>query len=86
MATYGELIGADKNEEKIAEAIGADAVRYQSIDNFVKATDVSRDRLCLGCITGKYPTPCVQRIMDENKEAFESGIVPLVNLKNQNQG
>jgi amidophosphoribosyltransferase len=86
MATHKELIGADKNEEEIAKVIDADAVRYQSIDNFVKATGISKDRLCLGCITGKYPTPCAQRIMDKNKEAFESGIMPLVNLKDQNQG
>jgi len=86
MATYGELIGADKNEEEIAEAIGADAVRYQSLDGFIKAIGISKDNLCFGCITGKYPTPCAQKIMDQGRKDFESGIMPLVKLIDQNQG
>jgi uncharacterized protein (DUF2249 family) len=29
--------------------------------------------LCLGCITGKYPTPMAQKLADEMKERFEKG-------------
>ncbi|UCD26903.1 MAG: amidophosphoribosyltransferase [Candidatus Bathyarchaeota archaeon] len=73
MATYGELIGSRYETEEIAEIVGADAVKYQSIDGLVKATGLSRNELCLGCITGKYPTPMAQRLADEMKERFENG-------------
>lgn len=73
MATYGQLIGARHNAEEIAKIIGADAVRYQSIDNFVKATGFAKDQLCLGCVTGEYPTPLAQKIADEMKKRFLEG-------------
>ncbi|MGQ9461268.1 MAG: amidophosphoribosyltransferase [Candidatus Bathyarchaeaceae archaeon] len=73
MATYGELIGARYEAEEIAKIIGADAVNYQSVNGLVKATGLSRDKLCLGCITGKYPTPTAQKLADEMKERFEKG-------------
>jgi amidophosphoribosyltransferase len=73
MATYGQLIGSKHDAEKIAEIIGADAVCYQSIENFVKATGFKRDQLCLACITGKYPTPLAQRLADEMKRRFLEG-------------
>lgn len=73
MATYGQLIGARHNAEEIAKIIGADAVRYQSIENFVKATGFAKDQLCLGCVTGEYPTPLAQKIADEMKKRFLEG-------------
>ncbi|MCZ2856401.1 MAG: amidophosphoribosyltransferase [Candidatus Bathyarchaeota archaeon] len=73
MATYGELIGSRHRPEEIAEIIGADAVNYQSIGAFVKSTGLRKDELCLGCITGKYPTPLAQKMADEMREKFENG-------------
>ncbi len=73
MSTYGQLIGAKHTTEEIAKIIGADAVCYQSIENLVKATGFTRDQLCLGCITGKYPTPLAQKIADEMKKRFLKG-------------
>jgi amidophosphoribosyltransferase len=73
MATYGQLIGSKHNPEEIAEIIGADAVCYQAIENFVKATSFKRDKLCLACVTGKYPTPLAQRLADEMKKRFLAG-------------
>jgi amidophosphoribosyltransferase len=73
MATYGQLIGAKHTAEEIAKIIGADAVCYQSIENFVKATGFTREQLCLGCVTGKYPTPLAQKIADEMKNRFLEG-------------
>ncbi|MEM3458457.1 MAG: amidophosphoribosyltransferase [Candidatus Bathyarchaeia archaeon] len=73
MATYGQLIGSKHTPEEIAEIIGADAVCYQSIENFVKATGFTRDQLCMACITGKYPTPLAQKIADEMKKRFLEG-------------
>ncbi len=73
MATYGELIGSKHEAEEMAEIIGADTVNYQSLDGFIRATGFKRDELCLGCITGEYPTPLAQKIADEMKERFERG-------------
>jgi amidophosphoribosyltransferase len=73
MATYGQLIGSRHSAEEIAKIIGADAVCYQSIENFVKATGFKQDQLCLACVTGKYPTPLAQRIADEMKKKFLEG-------------
>ncbi|HDD70472.1 MAG TPA: amidophosphoribosyltransferase [Candidatus Bathyarchaeota archaeon] len=73
MATYGQLIGSKHTPEEIAKIIGADSVRYQSIENFVKATGLSREQLCLACVTGEYPTPLAQKIADEMKKRFLEG-------------
>ncbi len=73
MATYGELIGSRHPPEEIARLIGADTLNYQPIDLFVEATGHRREELCLGCITGEYPTPLAQRMADEMKERFSKG-------------
>ncbi|MEM2977709.1 MAG: amidophosphoribosyltransferase [Candidatus Hadarchaeales archaeon] len=75
MATFGELIGSTHREEEIARLIGADSVHYQSLEGFVRATGMKREELCLGCLTGKYPTPLAQKIADEMRERFERGEV-----------
>jgi amidophosphoribosyltransferase len=73
MATYRELIGSRYEAEEIAKIVGADAVNFQSIEGLIKATGMNRDDLCLGCITGKYPTPMAQKLADEMKQRFENG-------------
>jgi amidophosphoribosyltransferase len=73
MSTYGQLIGSKHNAEEIAKIIGADAVCYQSIEGLVGATGLTRDQLCLACITGKYPTPLAQKMADEMKTKFLHG-------------
>jgi amidophosphoribosyltransferase len=73
MATYGELIGSKYRAEEIAEIIGADTVNYQSIEGFVKATAFTRNKLCLACITGEYPTPLAQKMANTMKERFQRG-------------
>jgi len=73
MATYGELIGSRYEAEEIAKIVGADSVKYQSVNGLVKATGLSRNELCLACITGKYPTPMAQKRADEMKEKFDNG-------------
>ena len=46
---------------------------YQSLEGLVKATGLTREQLCLGCITGKYPTPVAQKMADEMKKRFLNG-------------
>lgn len=73
MSTYGQLIGSNHNAEEIAKLIGADAVCYQSIEGLVRATNCKQNELCLGCITGKYPTPMAQELADKMKQKFLQG-------------
>jgi amidophosphoribosyltransferase len=73
MATYGQLIGSTHTTEEIAKTIGADAVCYQSIEGLVKAIGFKGDELCMGCITGIYPTPVAQRMADAMKTKFLEG-------------
>jgi len=73
MSSYGQLIGSNHNPEEIAKIIGADGVCYQSIEALVKATGQTEDQLCLACVTGKYPTPCAQKMADTAKKMFFEG-------------
>ena len=73
MSTYGQLVGSRHNAEEIAKIIGADGVCYQSIEALVRATGQTEDQLCLACITGKYPTPCAQKMADAMKKRFLEG-------------
>jgi len=73
MSTYGQLVGSRHNAEEIAKIIGADAVCYQSIEGLIRASEQTEDQLCMACITGKYPTPCAQKMADIMKKRFQEG-------------
>jgi amidophosphoribosyltransferase len=73
MSTYKELIGASLDAEGIAEELGADSVNYLSIEEYVKATGLRRDELCLGCVTGEYPTPKAMGLSLEMSARLEEG-------------
>lgn len=55
MPTDRELIASDKSVEAIRREIGADTLKYLSIDNLMEAIGMGEKELCLGCLTGKYP-------------------------------
>ncbi len=73
MSTYGQLVGSKHTPEEIAKIIGADGVCYQSLEGLVGATGQKEDELCLACVTGKYPTPCAQKMADAMKKRFLEG-------------
>ena len=64
--TYSQLIGAFKNEDQICESIGADSVRYLSIDDLLNSCSGSKRNFCLGCFNGKYPYPLEGYEADKN--------------------
>lgn len=55
--TYSQLIGANRNEEQIAKLIGADSVRYLSVEHLVQSCKACNLSFCLGCFNGEYPYP-----------------------------
>ena len=73
MSSYGQLVGSRHTPAEIAKIIGADGVCYQSLEALIKATGKREDELCLACVTGKYPTPCAQKIADAMKKRFQEG-------------
>jgi amidophosphoribosyltransferase len=50
-----ELIAHERNEEEIAQIVGADSVHYLSMAGLVESIGHPADSLCLGCLTGRYP-------------------------------
>ena len=40
----------------VSEKIGADSVRYNSLESFVEALKIPKESLCLNCWDGKWPT------------------------------
>ncbi|MEI6737125.1 MAG: amidophosphoribosyltransferase [Pseudomonadota bacterium] len=59
MPTRGELIATDRNAAEIAEAIGADAVIYQELEDLVKDIRQCNPAITLfdaSCFDGKYIT------------------------------
>lgn len=60
--TYSQLIGAYRDENQICKCVGADSVRYLSVEHLVESCKKSNLNFCLGCFTGEYPYP-----MDDNE-------------------
>ena len=62
--TRGELVAAGRTVEEIRQLVGADSLGYLSHEGLLRAVGVSRDRVCMGCFTGRHPIP-VQLEMDK---------------------
>jgi amidophosphoribosyltransferase len=71
MSTVSELFaprflhGADLTpeiEDRMAEALGADSLRYLSLDAIARSVDMPREALCQACLNGEYPTPAGERL------------------------
>jgi len=62
MPTHAELIASNKSVEEIRQIVGADELCYQTIDGLLDAIGLPRQKTCLACLTGTYPTPLAQNI------------------------
>ncbi|MDP1707854.1 MAG: amidophosphoribosyltransferase [Gammaproteobacteria bacterium] len=64
MPSVHELIAHGRNEDEIAEAIGADGLVYQDLDDLIEATSGDHDRVKrfdASCFSGEYVTGSVDR-------------------------
>lgn len=68
MSTRKELIGVNKSEEEIAVEIGADSVKYQTMEGLFNAIGLDENDLCKACIDGKYPTKWGEKNSLEDKK------------------
>ena len=64
MASYNELIAANKSIEEIRRFVGADSLGYLSVDGLLSAVSGDQGSYCTGCFTGNHPIP-VQLRMDK---------------------
>ncbi len=49
-------------QQEMARALKADSLRYLPVESISRAIGFDSDQLCQACITGRYPTPCGQRL------------------------
>ena len=59
---------------KIAKDLGADSVKYQSIQGLVKSIGKPAKDLCMACLTGEYPTPGGKKLYIKAWENFRKGV------------
>ena len=59
-----DLFGEEHYIEEIRKKIGADSLRYQTIDDLVSAIGKSKNQLCMACLTGEYPLKSVNKIIE----------------------
>ena len=57
MASYRELIAANKSIEEVRQFVGADSLGYLSVEGLTKAVGGEQDSHCAGCFTGGHPIP-----------------------------
>ncbi len=55
MPTEEELIASKMSVEEIRKSIGADTLKYSSVEGLKKAIGLDETNLCLGCLTAEYP-------------------------------
>ncbi len=55
MPTDRELIASTRDVEEIRARIGADSLKYLTLDGLMDAIGLTENELCLGCLTEKYP-------------------------------
>ena len=52
--SYEELAAKRYSVEEIRERIGADTLKYNTLEDFVQAIGLPENKLCLSCFSGKY--------------------------------
>ena len=67
MASKKELVAANKSVEEIRKSLGVASLGYLSIDSLKKCIGLDEEKLCMGCLNGKYPTE-----LPKNLEEYES--------------
>lgn len=55
-----DLIAYEKRADDIAQILGADSVKYISMNGLVEAIGYPEKSLCVGCLTGRYPVDVPQ--------------------------
>ncbi|MFX1477400.1 MAG: amidophosphoribosyltransferase [Promethearchaeota archaeon] len=77
--TTNELIGGSFKKlygenyiEEIRKQIGADTLIYQTIEDLISAIGLTRNQLCLACLTGNYPLKSVEKLAQMEESIVKS--------------
>ena len=73
--TKRELIASFKSVEEIQKFIGADTLRYLSLESLLKSVG-GGESYCSACFTERYPTEIFQQ--DRQKELFGKDLVEIL--------
>ena len=68
---HGEI--SPKIVDKIAKDVGADSLKYQTIEGLVKSVGLPKKKLCMACMDGDYPTECGKKLYKKAWRNFRSG-------------
>jgi amidophosphoribosyltransferase len=49
-------------EQEMADALGADSLRYLPVESIARCVDLPNESLCQACIAGNYPTPAGRKL------------------------
>jgi amidophosphoribosyltransferase len=62
-------------QARLAAELGADSLRYLPVSSLARSVGLAEDRLCLACVTGRYPTEAGQRLyqIDQTHCAHNGG-------------
>lgn len=55
MQSYSQLVGANRTEEEICKYIGADSLKYITVEQLKETCKSAKLDFCTGCFDGKYP-------------------------------
>lgn len=58
------LLAAGRSIDEMQDFIGADSLRFLSLEGMLRAVGVPREQLCLSCFTGEYPVDIGARRAD----------------------
>jgi len=68
-----DLVASKYSTEEIRRLIGADTLRYLSVEGLVRAVGLPQERLCLACFNGNYPLAVGASGKKCNKEGAHDG-------------
>lgn len=72
MKTKDQFVATGRTIEEIREEIGADSLGYVSITGLVESIGKPENSLCLGCLTGMYPTQVPSQAKTVRQKELES--------------
>jgi amidophosphoribosyltransferase len=65
-----QLIAASKTVEEIRQFLGADSLKYLSLDGLIRAIEIDKSQFCLACLNGSYPLD-ISKIAGSGKLVLE---------------
>ena len=69
-----QMLYGDDFVEEIRKKIGADSLKYQTVEGLKDAIGKTENELCLACLTGKYPLKSISKLAEIENSIANSRI------------